>query len=246
MRVLSLDLGNTSLKGVLWSEGTAELCFRLGLEESIPRALQASLSRVRETVGVASHGVRERAPGVLSSLRSCLRAAPCWVGVDVDPPARVAYDEPGELGLDRRLAAWGAHLAHGDALVVDGGTAVTVTHVDVDGCVRGMSIGAGLRTTRAALGVAAPALEAFLGGAVPRGLPRGTRDNLAIGIDLAWDAGLRGLVDDAVTRLARHGIARGELLLTGSDAERVQRALGGGVLAPGLVHCGLVSLVGAQ
>ena len=203
----------------------------------------AALSATTDLILVGSHGVRERRPPALASVLAEVDLPQAWVGDEVAPPLRVAYEDPRELGLDRRLAAYGAWLDCGAALVVDGGTALTLTHVDAQGLVRGLAIAAGRRPLQRALGEAAPALAPFIGDVPPHGLPRNSRENLAIGLDVAWLGGLAALVADAQRRLAEAGVEPGMLLFTGSDAARLCTALGRGCMSPGLVHRGLRELV---
>lgn len=244
--LLSLDLGNTSLKLVLWDGARARQRVRIPNGEAVDPELRASLAAVTRCVGVASHGVLEREPESLLSLRALLSLAPAWVGRGLEAPATVVYDDASELGIDRRLVVWGARALGrgGNCLVVDGGTAVTFTHIDSADRIRGLAIGAGYRTQREGLGLAAPALARFLGGALPEALPRGTRDNLAVGIDVAWAGGMRALLRDARRRLRDRGVECGRVLVTGSDAGRLREALGAGRVADDLVHHGLRALAG--
>lgn len=237
--LLSLDLGNTSLKGVLWRGEERVQRFRLLHGDSLADDLRSSLDPVEECVGVASHGVLEAAPAALKGLTAVLPCAPRWVGRELAAPGRVAYDDASECGLDRCLAVWGLRDFARTGLVVDCGTAVTFTHLDEEGTIRGLAIGAGHRTLREGIGHAAPALAPFLGGEPPVGVPRGTADNLAVGVDIAWAGGLRALLRDARRRLGDAGVACGRVFVTGSDAARARAALRAGRIEPELVHRGL-------
>lgn len=236
--LLTLDAGNTSLKGVLWEGERACVSFRLPWGAAPAGALASEIERAEAALGVAAPGIRPRVGWQLPPCR--------WVGEDLAAPGTVLYDVPADMGADRRVACWGARQACGPSLVVDCGTAVTLTHVDASGRLRGLAISAGYACLRRALGEAAPALAPLLPepGRRREGLPRGSRDNLAVGIEQGWAGLLRGLVDDARDRLAGEGIDPGALLFTGTDGARAQRNIGRGMHRPGLLHLGLRMLAG--
>lgn len=236
MSLLTLDAGNTSLKGALWRGGEIADRFRLGVAEEPAAALVASLAEVTEVRVVASPGCRPHVPW--------LHVEPLWVGADLPVPGRVEYDRPEEMGDDRRLACFGAFHEVGAALVVNCGTCVTLTHVDAELRMRGLAITAGLACLERGIGAAAPALAAFQGGAMPAGgaLPRGTADNLAVGKQRGWEGLVRALVADAGQRLARTGVAVGEVVFTGSDGDAARVAVGSGRFSADLVHRGLAEL----
>ncbi len=242
---LTLDLGNTSLKAVLWRGDDKVAATRL-LHETpkLEPSFAKRAASCESAVAVASHGVRERRPPSLACLEAALAHGTkiAWVGVDLEPPGSVAYDDPRELGIDRRLAVLGARRDHETGLIVDCGTAVTLTHFDAALNIRPLAIGIGRAALERGIATSAPALAPFLGAALPQGLPRGTRDNLAIGVEIAFDAALRGLVADAEARLAAIGLPAAPLLLTGSDATRALRALSGALIVEDLVHRGLLAL----
>ncbi|MCB9882239.1 MAG: type III pantothenate kinase [Planctomycetes bacterium] len=275
--LLSIDLGNTSLKAVVWQGTRVVATLRLLHDETVidPHFARAAAT-CRAVVGVASHGVRERMPACLRVLLDVTaqgasgsdvsrgdvrggdvqaneipvndvgnepkRVQASWVGTDIEPPGIVAYDDPAQLGLDRRVASWGAHVEHGAALILDCGTAVTLTHIDEAGTMHGLAIGAGLEAMRSGLAARAPALAPFFGGQVPEGLPRSSSDNLAIGIEVAFVGAIRELHADALRRLRAAGITAGVLLVTGTDGERVARDFAHGRYVRGLVHRGLRAL----
>ena len=235
--LLTLDAGNTSVKGVLWRGDEPRLSFRVWASGSGARdplaGIVGMLGRVDAVVGVAARG-REFELG--PDMPSC-----SWIGRELTAPGRVAYDDPDELGPDRRAVAWGALRRRGPALVLDAGTCITLTHVDGEGQMRGLAIAPGFGLLRKALAEGAPALAGSLGGAVPAALPRSTRDNLALGLECGFSGLVLELVADAERRLADASIERGALLVTGSDAMRVAEACPAEIEA-GLVHEGLWSL----
>ncbi|MEZ5989832.1 MAG: type III pantothenate kinase [Planctomycetota bacterium] len=167
-----------------------------------------------------------------------------WVGIDFPLPGEVLYDRPEEMGADRRLTAWAAGRFFGPCLVLDCGTAVTLTWADGEDRIAGLAIAPGLRTLAEGLAAAAPALARHLEpDAEPGpGLPRGSRDNLAVGLRVGYAGMLRALVADAAARLGLEPA----LCLTGSDAALAMAALDRGRLVPDLVHHALLLCAGVE
>lgn len=239
--LLTLDLGNTSLKGMVWEADAMCFGFRLERGEEPGGQLPSELCRVTEAAGVRGHGVEvpelSWAPGIL------------WVGEELEAPGRVLYERPEELGLDRRVACLGAFGLFGPSLVIDCGTTVTLTHVDRELGLRGIAISAGRACLSSSVARMAPALASFLEPprereSEPRSLPSGTAGNLSLGLGVGWRGLLRELLLEAEGLLAREGILEGtEICFTGTDAEAARGAVGRGTLAPSLVHRGLHRLL---
>jgi len=206
-------------------------CFRLA-NDADPTGTLAALGAVERAVVV---GALQRG---LGPAWAELPAA-SWVGREVLVPGRVLYDEPAQMGMDRRVACHAAFMRFGASLVVDCGTCVTLTHVDDSETVRGLAIGIGRASMRRGLATAAPALAPFVGAALPAEIPAGTADNLAVGLEQGWFAMVSGLVSTAQRRLQENGVAPGTLVFTGGDGQVAHEACGNGVHAPSLVHEGL-------
>jgi type III pantothenate kinase len=238
-RVATLDAGNTSLGVVVWQRGRMHACLRLRAGEPPGAGARDLLAGIEASVAVAVASRGEPIAGLLPGLPE-----PALVGRDLAVPGRVHYARPGEMGADRRVVCLAAHAKHAACLVLDCGTALTVTHVDASLGLRGMAIAAGFATLGRGLGAAAPALAPFSGGEPPGddAVPDGTRGNLAVGASVGWGGLVRALVEDARRRLRRAGVEPGPLVVTGSDAALALAALGEGVHEPGLVHRGLWQL----
>jgi len=123
---------------------------------------------------------------------------------DFPVPIENRYESPDEAGCDRLLAALAAgRRARGSgALVVDLGTAVTLSLVSPEGAFLGGLIGVGAGTLRAALREAAPRLAPHLGSGVPpieRDDPRAvpaidTRSALQWGLRIQMLGGIRAMI----------------------------------------------------
>ncbi len=238
-RILTLDQGNTSLKALLWEDGQVVQCWRVFLKEKEGESQVPDSKPLPELEGVDEvRGVR--VPGSGEPLLPASWPQVWWAGEALELPGRVLYRCPQEMGADRRVAAWGARTLHGRALVLDCGTALTLTHVDEEGEIHGLGISTGYGTLRRGLAQAAPALAGYLAEDVPlpAGLPEGSAENLSLGMIQGWAGLLERLLAEARRRLPKPS----PLVLTGSDAPLAAELLGEGEVQAELLHVGLLAL----
>ncbi len=242
MRMLSFDLGNSSLGVGTWQADELHSLQRIPLADS-----DAILS-LRERC--------ERHPVPILAVASHGRALPGWpmirwVGAEIPAPGIVEYEDPEELGLDRRVAAFAALASHGPSLVIDCGTCVTFTGIDREGRIHGHAISAGLSCLARGIATAAPALAPFLEPPFldPASLEEGSRSNLVRGVRSGWRGLLAGLLEESLDRARASEEGRGKheepaILWTGTDAALGRELLGVGEIKEALVHHGL-HLLGA-
>jgi type III pantothenate kinase len=126
------------------------------------------------------------------------------------------------LGIDRGLASWGASLVYGaPCLVIDAGTALTLTAIDVHQGFWGGAILPGLALQWSALHQHTGALPQI---SCPDRLPQrwalNTQEALAAGVIYTVLAGL----DDYIEQWLCH-FPQGRILLTGGDGEVLERYL---------------------
>lgn len=141
LRILTIDIGNTAVKGSVFDNG---------------RQLDSMLLESRDAAALLPLAGRHRPDGAIC----------CCVGQDADEfvsdlgdalgmevmklthitplPIAIDYATPQTLGLDRIAAAAGASLIAQEALVVDAGTAITLDIVSGDAFAGG-NISPGLR-----------------------------------------------------------------------------------------------------
>lgn len=175
--------------------------------------------------GRGTHAARVvllRAPGSAGAAAAASGGAP--IGTHLDVPMRHALESPVTVGVDRLLAALGAHARSGEAcVVIDAGTAVTVDFVDAWGVFQGGCIAPGLAMSLRALHEHTAALPlvdvSTLGG--PSGLARSesplgrsTADAIALGCMTA----IRGLVHRLIDQYAAMNNAYPRIIATGGDA----------------------------
>ena len=123
------------------------------------------------------------------------------------------------MGCDRALAAFGAGECYGyPILVIDAGTAITVTGIDSDKNFVGGAIMAGLRSQFASLHQNTAALPIL---SIPESLPTrwgmDTSSSIQAGISQILLAGLQAYIDDWRSRFPDS-----KVIMTGGDGERLQ------------------------
>lgn len=229
------DLGNSRLKCArLGEDGTLGEVLALDHDANrFAEALRRVLPERAARACVASVASPALTQGVLEVLQARfaaverVRVAAEFAGL------RIAYAEPGKLGVDRFLALLAAQARGGAWLVAGVGTALTIDLLDADGLHRGGRIAPSPRLMREALHRAAVQLPER-GGQYAE-LAADTEDALASGCDGA----ALGLIE----RSLRHagGLLGGPpgLLLHGGGAEALAPHLPAATPAPALVLEGL-------
>lgn len=231
MRILTIDIGNTAVKGSIFRDD---------------ELLETTLLKNREA-GALIPLLREYTP------EGCIC---CSVGSDADSflenfaricsldvmrpdyttplPIAVDYVTPRTLGFDRVAAAVGASRYAGDALVIDAGTAMTLDIV-AQGAFKGGNISPGLRLRFRSLNRFTSRL--------PLVDPAGNLPDFGYDTETALRSGVvRGIVDEiaATWRRARNSHPGLRLLLTGGDSDFLAPLLVKEGLTPEINH----SLVG--
>ncbi|MFN9174351.1 MAG: pantothenate kinase [Synechocystis sp.] len=133
------------------------------------------------------------------------------------------------LGIDRALAVLGAGLTYGfPCLVIDGGTALTLTAVDDQRCLFGGAILPGLGLQLQSLGDRTSALPALtLPETLPNRWANNTSDAILSGVIYTMLAGLNDYISDFLDHYPHSSV-----LLTGGDGAFLQRGLQTCHLAP--------------
>ncbi len=133
------------------------------------------------------------------------------------------------LGIDRALAVWGAGETYGyPCLVIDGGTALTLTGVDAEKNLVGGAILPGIRTQLRSLNLQTAALpEIILPPTLPARWANNTSDAIASGVIYTIISGLQGFIDNWQATYPNSPI-----ILTGGDGEFLSQYL----LAPAKIE----------
>ncbi len=231
MRVLTIDIGNTAVKGSVFEDGV--LLESVLLESRDSSALQSLACRFHPE-GAICCCVGQDARSFVSELEDALSVPVMELSHDTPLPIAVEYATPGTLGLDRVAAAAGAALATEEAFVVDAGTAVTLDIV-VDNTFLGGNISPGLR-------LRFRSLHRFTS-RLPLVSPSGDIPAFGYDTETAIRSGVvNGMVAEIVSafKSARCRYPRLRMLLTGGDADFLAPLIRQHGVEPEITH----SLVG--
>lgn len=238
--ILELDCGNSFIKWrVIVAEGGP--VFAGGTVDSDQALLAAIDNLIVSQCRLVSVRSEEETERLVTALAVRFRIAPvCAVPMQLLAGVRNGYVDYQRLGLDRWLALVGGyHLAQGNCVVIDSGTAVTSDLVAADGEHLGGFICPGLSLMRSPLRTHTRKIR-YDDQAAERALHnlepgRSTAEAVERGCMLM----LQGFV------LTQISLARGywgddfTVFLAGGDAERVRGVVPGARMIPDLVFVGL-------
>ena len=231
------DLGNTRLKlAPLLDDGTPGEVVAVAQDEG---DFAAQVARALPSEGETAYLASVASPGATAILREALatRFARIVAARTQSECAglRIAYADPGKLGVDRFLALLAAHARGGAWLVVGVGTALTVDLLDGAGCHRGGRIAPSPALMRAALHQRARQLPET--GGVYAEFADDTQSALASGCE---GAALALIERSHAAAAATLGVAPGLLLHGGGAAELApylpQAELASHLVLRGLAH----------
>ncbi len=227
MRALLLNIGNTSLLGGVVARGQLRSRFRVPVGEvattaGLRRVLESRVRGEIKRVALCSV-VPELTLPVCAGVKLILDVAPRVLRAESAHGLSIGYKRPRELGADRVAAALGAHSSYPgrDLIVVDFGTATTVTAVTADGAVAGGAILPGYGLWSEMLATRTAQLPK-VNGTVPRqALGRTPKEAIAAGLHF----GHAGAVRELVGRISREVYGRKHplVLATGGNAARFER-----------------------
>jgi type III pantothenate kinase len=230
--LIALNVGNSNLKLGLVSGGELEATRGVASQREIgPDELELQLDGLLELEG---ERLADAESLVLASVVPAYDAALAVIAERRDVPLLVAgpdtvpmpirVERPAEIGADRLVTAYAAARLHGaPAIVVDLGTATTVTAVAADGAFLGGAIAPGARLGLEALASRTAKLPRVELRTPERAIGRDTLEALRSGAVF----GHLGLLRELVVRFGRE-LAGGS---TESSAARPRLILSGGLAA---------------
>lgn len=215
--ILAIDAGNTRIKwgmhdGTRWTAGGAVANSDVVRLHDAWKVMPAPLKVV--VSNVAGELIRSEVTVLLARWR----VAPQWVVATANQCGVVShYENPAQLGCDRWAALIGArHLHSGPAVVVMGGTAMTVDALTGDGRFLGGLILPGLSLMAESLSLKTAGIRVEHGKA--QTFPTNTRDAVWSGALLAS----AGAIDRMRQALEGAGEANPTVLLSGGAAEELE------------------------
>lgn len=215
-----VSVGNSRTALAAFVEG--ELVKVARVENGDPDVLRGAVTQIWEVLKEAGAEVAgasvntELVEPTERIIREVTSAGVSWVGSDIDLPIKVLTEQPESTGVDRVLNVAAAYEQLGKAcVVVDAGTAVTVSLCDDQGSFLGGAIAPGVRLQTQALHEHTSRLPLVE-------LARPTGDfgkSTTTAIHHGVFHGIRGLVKEVLENYASHLGQWPELIATGGDAE---------------------------
>jgi type III pantothenate kinase len=222
LRTLVVDLGNTTVFGGVFAGPRLTRTFRLPTAQAREAATWRRLGRwdraaLCSVVPAATGGVA-RAIARHGGIRPEILTAAADHGL------RIGYRDPAKLGTDRLACALGAHalFPRSHVIVVDCGTATTVTALHRNGTILGGAILPGLGLWSAALAARTAQLPEVSLAAPRRALGRSPAEALRSGIHHGHAGAIRELI--ARVRAEAFGRVRPVVIGTGGHATRLANA----------------------
>jgi type III pantothenate kinase len=235
-RIFVASIGNTSVFAGVVSGERQEKAFRLD-----PAELGQLTARVRGEIDAAA--ICSVVPALTEEAVRLVRRA--WkveaqrLTADSDHGLKIAYREPRRLGADRVAAALGAQalFPRRNVIVVDGGTATTVTALRRDGVLLGGAIFPGFMLWPEMLAARTAQLPRIAPAAPRHAIGRSPEEGIASGVFF----GHVGAMRETVARVRSEAFGRAGCVVvgTGGNAPRFARAGVFDVLEPNLVLVGL-------
>lgn len=209
--VLTVDAGNSNIVAGVYDEERLLTHWRISTvpyrtSDEMLVTLRAMFTEADiDPAAISLVGLSSVVPPVTEGLKAAL-ARLCHCEPFIVTPASVpwleiATENRNEMGPDLMAnAVAGAAISEGYCAVIDFGTALTITSVDPDGKVLGVSIAPGLGTATEALSSGTAQLPEVALEAPPS--PFGTNTVSAIQAGLVY--GYAGMVDGMISRLEHH------------------------------------------
>lgn len=235
-RTLTISIGNTSLFVGVFSHGRLTTSFRL-----LPTELRRLRGRIRSPIerAVLCSVVPSLTPEVARTIRRLWKIDAEQLTVASPHGLKIGYRRPEQLGADRVATALGARekFPRKHVIIVDGGTATTVTALSRDGDLLGGLIFPGLSLWPEMLAQRTALLPRIPLRRAAEALGRSTRDGISNGVFI----GHVGAIRESVTRLRREafGDAPAVVVGTGGHTPLFARENLFSVIEPALVLDGL-------
>jgi len=147
--ILTLDVGNTNVTATLFKglRPVKKLALPTGKFRK-PGGVSA-LRRSFAGRSIRAVVICSVVPGIerklSAELKKAFKVKPIFLGRDIKVPIRNLYKKPGQVGQDRLVNAYAAHLIYGSpAIIIDFGTAVTFDVTSIKGAYLGGVITPGI------------------------------------------------------------------------------------------------------
>ncbi len=233
--LLAIDIGNTNITLGLFCDEVLKLTARLSTDTR--KTADEYAIDIKDVLALHGEEVSEVEDCIISSVVPAVGASvsaaaallcdtvPLMLGPGVKTGLNIKIDNPAQLGADLAAGAVGAlHEYTMPCIVIDMGTATTISVLDKNGAFLGGTIGAGVRMTMRALAEGTAALPA-IGVTSPKSvIGKNTVDCMQSGIVLGTAAMLDGLIDrieeelgETATVVATGGLSKDIIVFCKND-----------------------------
>lgn len=229
--LLALDLGNTNLVFGIFQRAVLARSFRFFTDRRrtadeygvmLKSLILHEGFQMEDVGGVAISNVVPALSPVLTDLcQRYLGREPFFINADVKLDIHILTDHPQHLGADLIVSAEEAFARFGGPLIViDMGTATTISAISADGGFLGATIGPGLTVSAEAIYERAPHLPRIVFEPPPKPWGTNTVHSMQAGILLGHAA----MVDGLVSHIKRELGETARVVATGGLAETLVRA----------------------
>ncbi len=224
--LLVIDIGNTNITLGLYDDEVLQITARLATDTR--KTTDEYAIDIKDVLALHGHEVSMVEDCIISSVVPAVGASvssavallcdivPLMLGPGVKTGLNIKIDNPAQLGADLAAGAVGAlHEYTMPCIIIDMGTATTISVLDRNGAFLGGTIGAGVRMTMKALAEGTAALPA-IGITSPKSvIGKNTVECMQSGIVLGTAAMLDGIIDriedelgETATVVATGGLSR--------------------------------------
>jgi type III pantothenate kinase len=223
INLLVLNVGNSRLAMGAFVAGNLESVTRISHEQRAdwPSAIAQVWNKIseRENAGVAAASVN---PAMMEPLEHAVEQATQkkveWLGRDIDLPIKVLTDPPEQTGVDRIANMAAAYEQMGKAcLVVDAGTAITLSVCNDEGDFLGGAIAPGAAMQLSALHEKTARLPKVSLAVPAAAIGKSTEQAMLHGVY----HGIRGMVKELVENYATELGNWPDIIATGGDAQQL-------------------------
>ncbi len=224
--LLAIDIGNTNITLGLFEDSILRMTGRIATDPT--KTADQYAIEIKDIITLHGENVAEIEDCIICSVAPVVGASvsgavallchtvPLMLGPGVKTGLNIKIDNPAQLGADLAAGAVGALAEYTmPCIVVDMGTATTISVLDRNGCFLGGAIAAGMKLTLNALAEGTAALPALSVGAPKTVIGHNTVDCMQSGIVYGTAAMLDGMIDrieeelgETATVVATGGLAR--------------------------------------
>lgn len=220
IHLLAINVGNTRIAFGTFVEGELQTVSRISVRNhaDLPGAIESAWAPIagKEGAAVTAASVNPPLDALLTAaVRQATGQVVQWIGKDIDAPIQNLTEKPSQTGIDRLLNMAAAYEQMQKAcVVVDAGTAITLSVCDDAGHFLGGAIAPGAGTMLSALHAQTASLPEVTLAVPAEAIGKTTEDAIRNGVF----HGLRGMVKELVENYATQLGRWPDIIATGGDA----------------------------